>query len=108
MDRLAVQDGEDDIGKIRLGCYPVVFGGNRGMFGMGMVDPQQGPLVVERMLFGRHIVDGGDFEAAGLISLFRIVDDQDVDHDAGPIAFLPAEQEPATLVGEGIECIVDQ
>ena len=111
MDRCPVRligDGNDDIGEIRLCGNPVMFGRDGRVFGMAMINAEHGPVMVKGMLFGGHIVEGGDFEAAGLVPGFGVVDDEDVDDDAGSVVFFPAEQESAAFVGEGIEGVVNK
>jgi hypothetical protein len=60
------------------------------------------------MLFGRHIVEGRDFESPCLVSLFGVVYDEDVVDQTGAVSFFPPEEEPATLVREGVECVICQ
>ena len=57
MDGAWVHDGNDDIGKIRLGGYPVVFGWDGRVFRMGVIDAEECPVMVEGMLFSGHIVE---------------------------------------------------
>ena len=111
MDRSAIAfigHGKDDIRKIGLCGDPVVFGGDGRMFRVAMVNAEQGPFVVEGVLFGGQVVDGRDLEAAGLVALFGVVDDEDVDDDARPIGLFPTEQKAAAFIGECVECVVDE
>jgi hypothetical protein len=75
---------------------------------MGMVDAEQCPVMVKGMLFGCHIVEGRDFESPCLVSLFGVVYNEDVDDQTGAVPFFPAEEEPAALIGEGVECVIYQ
>ena len=65
-----VRYGDDHVGEIRLCGDAVVFRRDGRMFRMAMIDTQQGPVVVEGMLFSGHIVERGDLEAAGLVAGF--------------------------------------
>jgi hypothetical protein len=103
-----LHDGNDDIGEPGLGGYPVVFGRDSRVFRMGVIDAQQGPVMVEGVLFGRHIVEGRDFESPCFVSLFGVVNYEYIDNEPGTIPFFPAEKEPAALVGKSIECVIGQ
>ncbi len=101
-------NGNDDIGKPGLGGYPVVLGWNGRVFLMGVIDAEEGPVMVEGMLFSGHIVEGRDFESPCLVSLFGVVYDEDIDDQTGTVSFFPAEEEPAAFVGKGVECVIGQ
>src|SRR5579859_939927 len=107
MDGILVHNGDDHIGKKGLRGLPVVLRGNGRVFGMRMIDPQQGPVMIQRVGLGCHIILRRDLESSRLVAFLRIVDDEDIDNQPRAVMLLPAKKKAAAFVREGVERVFD-